>query len=205
MIVDHDARATLENGSASLRSDVYALLAALLAGPPGAGRLIQLGDLDYLPDIPASLGLAMGELKAAARRTEPAAAQREDNALFGGVGREGIRPYASGYEEGVLMGTALARLRWDLAVLNIRRRETCEPEDHAAALCESMLLIIADPRVGAEKEAAFFRIHLAPWMTAFFRDLQTAPSAVFYRVVGRLGEVFMELEKDLVTGRPKEE
>jgi TorA maturation chaperone TorD len=205
MIVDHDATATLDNGSASLRSDVYALLAALLAGPPGADRLLQLGDLDYLPDIPALLGLAMGELKAAARQIEPAAAEREYNDLFWGFGREGIRPYASGYEEGVLMGTALARLRWDLAALKLRRRETCEPEDHAAALCESMLLIIADPQVGAQKEAAFFRLHLAPWMPALFRDLQTAPSAVFYRVVGRLGEVFMELEKDLVTGLPKEE
>jgi TorA maturation chaperone TorD len=201
MIVEHYEGATLDNGSAHLRSDLYALLAALLAGPPGADRLIQLGDLDYLPNIPASLGLAMGELKAAARRTEPAAVAREYSELFRGIVKDRIVPCASGYEAGGLMGTALTRLRWDLAAMNLRRRGPRRPEDHAASLCESMMLIIADRQVEAGKKAAFFKIHLAPWMPALFKDLQNAPAAVFYRVVGRLGEVFMELEEDLLRQR----
>jgi TorA maturation chaperone TorD len=99
------------------------------------------------------------------------------------------------------MGTALTRLRWDLAAMNLRRRGPRRPEDHAASLCESMMLIIADRQVEAGKKAAFFKIHLAPWMPALFKDLQNAPAAVFYRVVGRLGEVFMELEEDLLRQR----
>ena len=35
----------------------------------------------------------------------------------------------------------------------------------------------------------------------FFEDLQNAPSADFYRPVGRLGELFMELEEALLKER----
>lgn len=196
----------LNAGAASLRVDVYALLAALLARPPAAGRLAQLAALDLLPDIAASLARSVGDLKAAAQRAEADVLAREYDALFVGIGRGEVVPYASWYEDQALMGPPLARLRRDLSALNIRRRDdACEPEDHAAALCEIMVLIIAEPQVLAARQAAFFQAHLAPWVPRFFKDLRQAPAADFYRSVGSLGGVFMALEIDLLQDQARKE
>jgi TorA maturation chaperone TorD len=104
------------------------------------------------------------------------------------------------------MAAPLARLRTDLAALHILRRNgVCEPEDHAGALCESMVLLIARPQPPAREQARFFRAHMAPWMARFFRDLQNARSAAFYRTVGRLGEHFVLLEQQFLKKQPLEE
>jgi TorA maturation chaperone TorD len=189
----------LNSGPASIRLDVYAQLASLLARPPAAGRLELLPNLELAPDIPPDLGRAWSELKAAAERTGTDAAAQEYHTLFVGIGGGEVVPRASGYEEARSKGAALARLHEDLGQMNIRRSgETCQPEDHAAALCELMVLIIAEPLIPAARQAAFFAAHLATWMPRFFRDLQAAGAADFYRAVGRLGEVFMRLEGDLL-------
>lgn len=196
----------LNAGAASLRIDVYALLAALLAQPPAAGRLAQLAALDHLPDIASSLARSVDDLKTAVQRAEADAVAREYDALFVGIGRGEVVPYASWYEDQALMGPPLARLRRDLSALNIRRRgPVCEPEDHAAALCEIMVLIIAEPQVLPARQAVFFHAHLAPWLPRFFKDLQQAPAADFYRSVGYLGGVFMALEIDLLQDRARKE
>ena len=41
-----------------------------------------------------------------------------------------------------------------------------------------------------------FEKHLSPWIGRFFADLERADSARFYRQVGTLGRVFMEIEKE---------
>ena len=94
-------------------------------------------------------------------------------------------------------GATLARLRSDLAALGIQRRcEVRETEDHAAALCETMAIICSHPsEVGLETQKAFFSDHLKGWMDCFFKDMQQASAARFYRAVGRLGEAFLDLEK----------
>jgi TorA maturation chaperone TorD len=73
-----------------------------------------------------------------------------------------------------------------------------EPEDHIAALCEMMAGLItgafADPGdLATQRE--FFEKHLAPWAPRFFEDLQATRSAAFYMPVGRIGQLFMEVEK----------
>ena len=47
---------------------------------------------------------------------------------------------------------------------------------------------------GADRE--LFEKHLAPWMGRFFADLECADEADFYRRVGTLGRVFMEIESE---------
>ena len=97
------------------------------------------------------------------------------------------------------MGRPLVRLRADLGELGISRRsKACEPEDHAAALCETMVLILQSGRVPVKQQSSFFSNHLASWMIQFFHDLQKSGSAGFYRFVGRLGEQFLLLEKKLL-------
>jgi TorA maturation chaperone TorD len=41
-----------------------------------------------------------------------------------------------------------------------------------------------------------FEKHLAPWLGRFFADLERANSADFYRAVGALGRVFIDIETE---------
>ncbi|MEZ5476422.1 MAG: hypothetical protein R3E95_02695 [Thiolinea sp.] len=68
-----------------------------------------------------------------------------------------------------------------------------EPEDHAAALCEVMALLIED-QGAIELQAGFFNaIWLPGW--AFFDDLQAARSAAFYQAVAQTGAAFIRFEQ----------
>ena len=41
-----------------------------------------------------------------------------------------------------------------------------------------------------------FEKHLAPWIGRFFADMEASQSADFYRQVGTLGRVFMDIETE---------
>lgn len=180
------------------RADVYALLGALLAGPPQAPTLKLLSELAVAADsADGDLTAAWALLKQAAERAEPQALAQEYHDLFIGVGRGELMPYGSWYVSGFLMERPLAELRVDLARLGFERRENVhEPEDHVAALCETMSLMIgAEEPVPLDSQREFFGKHLEPWIGRFFADLRAAPSARFYRAVGLLGERFVEIER----------
>jgi TorA maturation chaperone TorD len=175
------------------RADEYALLATLLARAPDADLLRRLTRLqaDATP-----LGTARGGLAQAARDTTAQRVEREYFDLFIGVGRGELMPYGSYYLTGFLNERPLARLRSDLAQLGIERApDEVEPEDHASILCEIMALL-ARRRLPAPAgaERALFEAHLAPWMPHFFADLGRAEAARFYRPVGALGRLLMEVE-----------
>jgi TorA maturation chaperone TorD len=177
------------------RAQEYALLAVLLARAPDADMLRRLGNLrgDATP-----LGLAHIALAEAAGKAEPDKIEREFFDLFIGIGRGELLPYGSYYLSGFLQERPLARLRDDLARLGIVRSEgVVEPEDHAAILCEIMSGIISGAfatRAGADQE--MFEKHLAPWIGQLFLDMERAESADFYRHVGRVGRVFIDIETE---------
>ena len=197
-----DANKMVTDGSASPRIDIYGLLAALLSRPPSTDRLAYLTNIDFHPDIPPALRRAVKGVKAAAEQTDADAAAREYRALFEGLEGGEVVPAASGYFENRLSKAPPVRLQDHLKALHIERcGEACGAEDHAAVLCELMVLIIAETRIPIPDKAAFFNTHLAPWMPLFFEDLQNAPAANFYRAVGELGALFMQLEKDLLQER----
>jgi TorA maturation chaperone TorD len=50
-----------------------------------------------------------------------------------------------------------------------------------------------------ELQRSFFEKHVAPWMGRMFTDLERAASARFYRAVGSLGRVFVEIEAEAFT------
>lgn len=177
------------------RAKEYALLAALLLRPPGAEFLRDLAQLngDATP-----FGLAHKALAAAAAETDTEAVEREHFDLFIGIGRGELLPYASYYLTGFLQERPLARLREDLDRLGIARSEgNPEPEDHAAILFEIMAGLI-DGRFPAPagSDGEMFEKHLLPWIGRFFNDLERAESAVFYRPVGTIGRLFMEIERE---------
>src|SRR5262249_39271386 len=92
----------------------------------------------------------------------------------------------------------LARLREDLVRMGIARAEgMVEPEDHAGILCEIMSGL-ASRRLPAPPDAdrLIFEKHMAPWIDRFFTDLEHAAPADFYKRLGTLGRVFIEIETE---------
>ncbi len=178
-----------------MRADIYGLLATLLSAPPDAATLRQLTTLsgDASP-----LGAAVTALAKVAAQTEPAAAAREYNALFIGLGRGELVPYASFYLTGFLHEKPLAVLRGHMRQLGIARAETTrDPEDHIASLCEMMAGLIRGDYGAALSVAdqdAFFNTHIAPWAGHFFADLEGASGSLLYAPVGAIGRAFLDIE-----------
>lgn len=182
------------------RAREYALLAVLLWRAPGAE---MLAELSHLKGDASPLGLAHLDLSLAAAEADPDKLQREFFELFIGVGRGELVPYASFYLTGFLHEKPLARVRSDFIRLGLERESrVSEPEDHIAVLCEVMSgLIRGDfgtagegPDTISDKE--FFDRHLRRWAPRFFADLEIASEARFYRKVGALGRIFMEIEAE---------
>lgn len=181
-----------------LRADLYDLLAALLARPPERSLIDRVGALSGGDDTP--LGEAVGAMARIARSATERALEREFHALFIGLARGELLPYASYYMTGFLHEKPLALLRRDMARLSISRApNTFEPEDNIASLSEMMAGLIRG-RFGAPAPLAvqkdFFAAHIGPWAGHFFADLEGAEASVFYATVGRVGGLFMEIERE---------
>ena len=177
------------------RAQEYALLAALLMRAPDASLLSKLSALrgDASP-----LGLAHAALAEAAERTTVEKIEREYFELFIGLGRGELMPYGSYYLTGFLHERPLARLREDLSRIRIVRAEgIVEPEDHAGILCEIMSGL-ASRRLPAPSgsDRLIFEKHMAPWIGRFFTDMENAAAADFYRRLGTLGRVYIEIETE---------
>ncbi len=179
----------------SARAQEYALLAALLARAPSEDLLKRL---EQLRGDASPLGIAHALLGEAAEKATAQQIEREYFDLFIGLGRGELLPYASYYLTGFLHERPLARLREDLNNLGIERSQgVSDPEDHAAILCEVMAGII-NGKFPCEQgtDRKFFDKHMAPWFGRFFKDLEEAEGAKFYRAVGRLGREFVDIESE---------
>lgn len=194
MTAAHDIRIAEED---RLRAELYDFLALLLLRPPDAALLRQCAGLG---GDDSEIGQAVTVLAKMARATSVAAAEKEFNRLFIGLGRGEILPYASYYLTGFLNEKPLAALRRDMAARGLARAETrFEPEDNIASLMEMMAAMItgrfSEPAdLTAQKD--FYRKHIGPWAGFFFTDLEGAKNSVFYAPVGKLGRVFMEVEAE---------
>jgi len=177
------------------RSQEYALLSSLLARAPDQALLERLAGLrgDASP-----LGLAHAAVAEAASGIRAAQVDREYFNLFIGLGRGELLPYGSYYLTGFLHERPLARLREDLGRLGIERATgQAEPEDHAAILCEVMAGLVSRRFPGGPGvDRELFEKHLLPWIGRFFIDLERAETADFYRRIGTLGRVFMNIETE---------
>ncbi len=180
-----------------LRADFYNFLGLLLAGPPDKMLLDQMGELS---GDETDLGQAIRAMSRVAKVTKPAAAEREFNALFIGLGRGELLPYASFYLTGFLNEKPLAQLRKDMAASGVTRAPNVfEPEDNIASLMEIMAGMIVG-RFGAppslEDQKTFWSKHISPWAVHFYSDLEAAENSVLYASVGTAGRIFMEIEKE---------
>jgi TorA maturation chaperone TorD len=178
------------------RADIYRLLGALLAAPPDAVMTNLLRNIRPAEEADdAAMTSAWQALQVAADGLDVDQVKDEYFRLFIGLGRGELVPYASFYIHGLLMEKVLASLREELAGLGIERQaNVAEPEDHAAAVCEIMGMIISEHGLHL-KQAAFFKDYVGLWLGQFFADLGNAEAADFYRAVAQLGQQFLAVEQ----------
>ncbi|OBT13398.1 hypothetical protein A9264_06940 [Vibrio sp. UCD-FRSSP16_10] len=175
----------------SPRADIYLLLATLFRQAPNDTLIQWLSELDT-QDKTSAMSADWQALSDAAKsgQLEVLAAEYQD--LFIGIGRGEVVPFASWHRSGALMEKPLIELRQDLDALGFERNESVkEPEDHIAALCEVMAMLIED---GSHQQGVFFQRHIESWYKDLVKQIQQANSADFYRVVASLLVSFMELE-----------
>lgn len=177
------------------RAQEYLLLARLLRQAPTAALL---ADVSQLRGDASPLGLARMQLAEAAAGISLSDAANEYFALFIGIGRGELLPYASYYLTGFLHEKPLARLREDLARLGIERADgNFDPEDHLGLLLEIMGGFANGTfEADLEGQKQFFDRHLAPWAERCFADIRVAPSACFYAAVAALGGCWVALERE---------
>lgn len=180
-----------------LRADLYDFLGALLAAPASKDLLDRCAALS---GDDSDLGQAVGTLARVAKVSKPKTVEQEFNALFIGLGRGELLPYASYYLTGFLNEKPLAQLRQDMAAQRITRAENVyEPEDNIASMMEMMAGLITG-RFGTPAslptQKAFWNKHVGPWAGHFFSDLEAAQHSVLYASVGTIGRVFMEIERE---------
>ena len=180
-----------------MRADLYDFLGLLLAQPPSQTVLSQTATLS---GDDTALGQSISGLARVANVTKPAAVEQEFNALFIGLGRGELLPYASYYLTGFLNEKPLAQLRSDMAARGITRAANVyEPEDNIASLMEMMGGMIAGrfgQPAGLATQQEFWNRHIGPWAAHFFADLEAAKNSVFYASVGAIGRNYMEIEKE---------
>lgn len=180
-----------------LRADLYDFLGAILARAPSEALIAQTTGLKGGPN---RLGEAIDELARVAKARSTKSTEAEFNALFIGLGRGELLPYASYYMTGFLNERPLAQLRHDMMLLRITRSESVfEPEDNIAALMEMMAGLITG-RFSApatlQAQENFWNKHIGPWAQYFYSDLESAKNSVLYASVGTVGRLFLEIERE---------
>lgn len=182
------------------RADFYALIARLLLAPPDAGLL---GALAVAEPVSAAGEFALEDawlrLTQAASVIDAGAAADEFSLLFLSMGTPLINPFGSFYLTGHLNDVPLVQLRHDLARLRLARAPGVgESEDHLAALCETMRVLIQGapgvPRQPLLVQKQFFEDHLRSWYAACLADIAGAEGANFYRVVAAVADAFLSIE-----------
>ncbi len=195
-----DETAFLNDQAQGMRASVYEFLARLLASEPDENILQVLRDISDVDPSEGQVAMGWELMKQSALKADVKSVRDEYLDLFVGVGRGELVPFGSWYVTGFLMEKPLALLRNDLIDLGIERQDGVkESEDHIAALCDAMAIIIrSGESVSLAKQQQFYADHIEPWATRFFKDLQTAKAAHFYRSVGFFGEGFFSFETRLL-------
>ena len=187
------------------RANFYALLARLYADAPDAALLRAIAAADELPVV--ALGGAANDLAqawrmliAASAAMDAEAAADEYQDLFTGVGKSEVSLFASGYVSRT-GGSVLADVRAALVQLGLGKQEgTSLYEDHLAAVCETMRVLIGGaPGVEPcpfEQQREFFAGYVSPWVSACCDAIEISPIANYYRRVAEFTQYFMAIERD---------
>ena len=181
------------------RAELYGLLARLWMAPPDAGLLEQFRvAVTQAPEPGGFLERPWQVLVSRMREATPESATAEFVALFQGVGKPEVFPYASFFLAGFVNEKPLAELRTDLAELGLTRDTAqLETEDHVSYVFEVMRYLIAGEDAGVsnlEQQRRFFRAHVQPWMEPLCKAVEDQPAADLWRAIAAMTLAFVQVE-----------
>jgi len=183
------------NPEETARANFYGLLARLFYAPPDAALLQAIAEGDEIKAEEGGIAAAWRDLASAAAGADPDAVREEYETAFVGVGKAPITLYACAYSIRYTNEAPLAELRADLAALGLGRQGgTSEPEDHIAALCETMRHLIAEQRAELADQRRFFSRWIQPAAGPLCNAIVESEITHFYALVGRFAKSFFELE-----------
>lgn len=187
---------TPDHGEEAARAELYGLLSMLFYQAPTPDLLaaIAAAPADGEGELPA----AWRALQAACASTDAPAVRDEYDTLFVSTGKPEVFLYGSYYMSGFLMEKPLALLRAELVRLGLERSEDMpESEDHIAALCDVMrVLIMSDDglHAGIATQKNFFGGQMQPWVQQLCDAIVAHPAAGFYRHVAGVAAAFFAVE-----------
>ena len=177
------------------RANFYALLARLFYAPPDAA-LLKAISVEKVEGEEASLSRSWAELAQAAAQADPEAVREEYESAFIGTGKAPVTLYTTAYTIRYSNEAPLAELRGDLATLGLgRRAEVREPEDHIAALCDTMRHLVAAQKKDLEEQRRFFNRWIHPTVDPLCSAIERSDKTAFYKPVARFAKSFLQLEQ----------
>lgn len=176
------------------RANFYALLSRLFYAPADSGLLAALGQADRLEADDAIIAERWDALARAAALADVEKVREEYETAFVGTGRAPVTLYTSAYSTRYTNEVPLAPLRAELAALGLARRgEVAEPEDHIAALCDTMRYLVAERELGEQKR--FFGRWIQPIVEPLCDAIDNSEQTIFYKHVARMAKAFFSLER----------
>ncbi|MGH8630039.1 MAG: TorD/DmsD family molecular chaperone [Burkholderiales bacterium] len=174
------------------RANFYALLARLFYAPPDAPLLKAIATETMEGDLAGP----WSDLAKAAAQADPEAVREEYETAFIGTGKAPVTLYTSAYTIRYSSEVPLAALRGELAALGLARRaEAREPEDHIAALCDTMRHLVAEQKNDLDAQRRFFSRWIAPAVEPLCSAIERSDKTAFYKPVARFAKSFLLLEQ----------
>lgn len=178
------------------RANFYGLLARLFYAPPDAPLLEAIAGADEIEAEDGGIGDAWQALARAAAAADPDAVREEYENAFVGTGKAPVTLYTSAYTIRYSNEAPLVALRAALAELGLGRREGAhEPEDHIAALCDTMRHLVAEQKHDLHEQARFFRRWIAPAAEPLCNAITQHGATQFYKPVAHFAKAFLHLEQ----------
>ena len=174
------------------RANLYGLLARLFYAPPDAALLKAIA----VERLEGDLANPWQGVASAAASADPEAVREEYETAFIGTGRAPVTLYTTAYSIRHSNETPLANLRGELARLGLTRRaDIYEPEDHIAALCDTMRHLVAQQKGDLEEQRRFFIKWIHPTATSLCAAIESSDTTSFYKPVARFAASFFDMEQ----------
>jgi len=174
------------------RANLYALLARLFYAPPDAQLLKAIAN----ETMAGELAAPWKDLAQAAKEADPEALREEFETVFIGTGKAPVTLYTTAYVIRYSNEVPLAALRGELAELGLARRaEAREPEDHFAALCDTMRHLVARQKANLDEQRRFFNRWIGPTVEPLCSAIERSDKTSFYKPVARFAKTFFALEQ----------
>lgn len=178
------------------RANLYGLLARLFYAPPDRELLASLAASGEIAaeDAHSPFAGAWRALKSAAAAADVETLREEYEGVFVGTGKAEVTLYSGAYTVRTALDNPLVTLREFLAANRLVRRDNVtEPEDHLAALFETMRHLIATKRDYALQQAFFSRF-VWPAANPLCDAIAASPNTRFYKTIGSVAKSFCALE-----------